>query len=116
MRPMLKPVIAASAQAIWARKDHPHAFLGPPGACSTRSTLATDLHPERSNWCSSKHRRTASTSAETMHSTRLAADHLDHLGTPWKHADQQRGPQAPACLIRCRPALMVTSGRNCAVS
>ena len=78
----------------------------PSQARSTRSTLAADLHPECSNWCSSKHGRTASTSAETMHSTSLAADHQEHLGTTWKRADQQRGPQAPIHLIRhrCCPA------------
>jgi hypothetical protein len=40
----------------------------------TRSTLAANLRPERSSWCSSKHGRTASTSSETTHSTSLAAD------------------------------------------
>jgi hypothetical protein len=58
MRTRVEAVIAASAQAIWAQKDHRHAFLGSSDAHSTRSTLAADLHPECSSWCSSKHGRT----------------------------------------------------------
>jgi hypothetical protein len=106
MRTVLKPVIAASAQAICARTVRRQAIVQSSQARSTRSTLAADLHPECSSWSSSKYRRTTSTSAETMDSTSLAADHQDHPGTPWKRADQQRGPQAPTRVIRhqCCPA------------
>src|SRR6516225_12126416 len=80
MRTMLKPVIAASALAIWARKDHRHAFPRSSDVHSIRSTLAADLHPECSSWCSSKRGRTASISAETIHLTSLAAVRQKHLG------------------------------------
>jgi hypothetical protein len=104
MRTRLKPVIAASAQAICARTDHRQAIVWSSDVRPTRSTLATDLHPRRPSWCWSIHGRTASTSAE-MHSTSLAADHQEHPGITWKRADQQR-PRAPTHLIRhqCCPA------------